>query len=35
MFIVADADDWPRELYARLGYEAAGTLAVYQRFAPR
>jgi GNAT superfamily N-acetyltransferase len=35
VFIVADADDWPRELYGRLGYEAAGTLAVYQRFAPR
>jgi ribosomal protein S18 acetylase RimI-like enzyme len=35
VFIVADADDWPRELYGRLGYETAGTLTVYQRFAPR
>jgi GNAT superfamily N-acetyltransferase len=35
VFIVADGGDWPRELYGRLGYEAAGPLAVYQRFAPR
>jgi ribosomal protein S18 acetylase RimI-like enzyme len=33
LFIVADAEDWPKELYARLGYETAGTLGVYLRFA--
>ncbi|WP_445152262.1 GNAT family N-acetyltransferase [Baekduia sp. Peel2402] len=33
LFIVADADDWPKDLYARLGYETAGTLGVYLRFA--
>jgi hypothetical protein len=35
VFIVADDEDWPKELYAHLGYEAAGALGVYQRFAPR
>lgn len=25
-FIVADADDWPRAFYARLGFETVGTL---------
>jgi GNAT superfamily N-acetyltransferase len=35
LFIVADAADWPRDLYERLGFRAAGELAVYQRFAPR
>ncbi|MFN2388861.1 MAG: GNAT family N-acetyltransferase [Actinomycetota bacterium] len=24
VFLVADADDWPRELYGRLGFESAG-----------
>ncbi|MCW2986852.1 MAG: family N-acetyltransferase [Conexibacter sp.] len=33
LFIVADAGDWPKELYARLGYETAGALGVYLRFA--
>jgi len=33
LFIVADGDDWPKELYARLGYATAGTLGVYLRFA--
>jgi predicted N-acetyltransferase YhbS len=34
LFIVADETDWPKDLYGRLGYEAAGTLGVYQRTAP-
>lgn len=33
LFIVADADDWPKDLYTRLGYETAGGLGVYLRFA--
>ncbi|MCW2994478.1 MAG: family N-acetyltransferase [Conexibacter sp.] len=33
LFIVADASDWPQELYARLGYATAGELGVYLRFA--
>jgi GNAT superfamily N-acetyltransferase len=33
LFIVADADDWPKELYARLGFAPAGELGVYLRFA--
>ncbi len=33
LFIVADADDWPQDLYARLGYATAGALGVYLRFA--
>jgi predicted N-acetyltransferase YhbS len=33
LFIVADADDWPKELYARLGFASAGELGVYLRFA--
>ena len=24
IFLVADADDWPRELYARLGFDPVG-----------
>jgi GNAT superfamily N-acetyltransferase len=35
LFIVADADDWPQRLYARLGYVTAGALGVYLRFALR
>ena len=35
LFIVADADDWPKELYARLGFAPAGELGVYLRFAPQ
>jgi GNAT superfamily N-acetyltransferase len=35
LFIVADADDWPKALYERLGYATAGGLGVYLRFAPR
>jgi ribosomal protein S18 acetylase RimI-like enzyme len=30
-FIVADADDWPRLLYERLGFEPCGTLHVFRR----
>jgi GNAT superfamily N-acetyltransferase len=33
VFIVADADDWPKDLYERLGYATAGDLGVYLRFA--
>lgn len=33
LFIVADADDWPKALYERLGYATAGALGVYLRFA--
>jgi predicted GNAT family acetyltransferase len=35
LFIVADAEDWPRGLYERLGYAPAGRLGVYLRFDPR
>lgn len=35
LFIVADADDWPKDLYGRLGYATAGGLGVYLRFAAR
>jgi GNAT superfamily N-acetyltransferase len=35
VFIVADADDWPKALYARLGFATAGALGVFQKFAPR
>jgi GNAT superfamily N-acetyltransferase len=33
LFIVADADDWPKGLYERLGFATAGALGVYLRFA--
>lgn len=33
LFIVADADDWPKDLYARLGFSTVGSLGVYLRFA--
>lgn len=35
LFIMADADDWPKALYERLGYVTTGGLGVYLRFAPR
>ncbi|WCB92410.1 hypothetical protein DSM104299_01104 [Baekduia alba] len=35
LFIVADDEDWPKDLYGRLGFAPAGTLGVYQRFVPR
>jgi ribosomal protein S18 acetylase RimI-like enzyme len=31
VFLVADADDWPRQLYARLGFNVIGG---YQKFSP-
>jgi hypothetical protein len=35
-FIVADEDDWPKDLYARLGFVPLGRLGVYLRLvAPR
>jgi ribosomal protein S18 acetylase RimI-like enzyme len=30
-FIVADADDWPRLLYEKLGFEACGVLHVFRK----
>jgi predicted GNAT family N-acyltransferase len=30
-FIVADAHDWPRQLYRKLGFEAAGTTYIFTR----
>jgi GNAT superfamily N-acetyltransferase len=35
VFIVADDEDWPKELYGRLGYEPVGALGVYLRFDTR
>jgi GNAT superfamily N-acetyltransferase len=34
VFIVADDDDWPRELYAKLGFEAAGRPWAFTRPGP-
>jgi predicted GNAT family acetyltransferase len=31
VFLVADAEDWPKELYARLGFEAIGHTSAFQR----
>ena len=31
MFIVADDDDWPKDLYGRLGFEAAGRTRMFHR----
>lgn len=31
VFIVADHDDWPRELYAKLGFDAAGSVYGFSR----
>lgn len=31
VFLVADAEDWPKELYARLGFEAIGHTCAFQR----
>lgn len=30
VFLIADAEDWPKELYARLGFEAIGYTAAFQ-----
>jgi len=34
LFIVADDEDWPKELYARLGFEPAGRIRGYLRPPP-
>jgi ribosomal protein S18 acetylase RimI-like enzyme len=34
LFIVADEEDWPRELYARLGFEPAGRIRGFLRPPP-
>jgi hypothetical protein len=34
LFIVADDDDWPKQLYGRLGYAPMGFLGVFLRLAP-
>ena len=34
LFIVAEEDDWPRQLYARLGFEPAGRIRGYLRPPP-
>ena len=34
LFIVADEDDWPKELYRRLGFEPAGRIRGYLRPPP-
>ncbi len=34
LFLEADADDWPRQLYARLGYVAIGHFHTFTRPAP-
>lgn len=31
LFIVADDDDWPKDLYASLGYEPVGRLAIFRQ----
>jgi ribosomal protein S18 acetylase RimI-like enzyme len=31
VFLVADADDWPKELYAKLGFDAVGTQVRVQK----
>ena len=35
VFIVADDDDWPKELYQRLGYRTVGHTGVFVRLLPR
>jgi len=32
VFLVADEDDWPKSLYARLGFDAVGTMASFRLF---
>jgi hypothetical protein len=29
VFLVADADDWPKELYGRLGFDTIGRLTKF------
>lgn len=31
LFLVADADDWPKDLYARLGFDPVGRVCVFTR----
>jgi RimJ/RimL family protein N-acetyltransferase len=31
LFIVADDDDWPKELYARLGWDPIGRVRIFER----
>jgi ribosomal protein S18 acetylase RimI-like enzyme len=31
LFIVADDDDWPKELYAKLGFQHVGRLRIFDR----
>ena len=31
VMVTADADDWPRELYARLGFEPLGLIERFRR----
>lgn len=31
LFIVADDDDWPKDLYAKLGFRSAGRLRIFDR----
>ena len=35
MFIVADDDDWPKALCARLGFQAAGRTRMFHRLPTR
>ena len=34
LFIVADDEDWPKELYGRLGFEPMGRIRAYHRLPP-
>jgi ribosomal protein S18 acetylase RimI-like enzyme len=34
VFLVADEDDWPKSLYARLGFDSVGTVASLRLFPP-
>jgi ribosomal protein S18 acetylase RimI-like enzyme len=35
IFIMADDDDWPKELYARIGFERTGRLLQFHKELPR
>jgi ribosomal protein S18 acetylase RimI-like enzyme len=34
-FLVADANDWPRQLYSKIGFEAVGSTWVFTRRPPK
>jgi hypothetical protein len=34
LFIVADDNDWPKDLYARLGFEPVGRTRAFHRLPP-